>query len=402
MTLDTVVIDPDTLEALLFWRGSFQRAADAPVATIVAEALMPGAVRPPPPPRSAPSEAPRPPLKPMPTREIAIEGAPFNETTSRVVDASDPALPFKKSFPPAAPEPAPEPWEPPGNAVIARPAMLQKLKDHFGEADDPGLYETQNAASEAPVGATPAALPFRAGNEGTHEIVPPVRPATVSSTTSPVAVVSAAPVMTQIQGILVPPAMVPPPVPFRPVQRPSFEIARSEAELRPPDLVVVPPPVIADGVPVEVEAEPSTQPHGPSELTIEVVATVDAEMQIDPDVAKKTLDGHALSLPDFASRRTTFTDAMAAETKRGRRDTQQRYDEVYLDRVEELRGKAISVAEYARIVVSIERLNVEEVFEDLKLPVKGQLVITRVFAARSAKSPELRREILNAIREARG
>ena len=366
MRLDTVVVDPEVFDAALFWRGSFSRPLGAALPRIVADLLLPGANRPPPPSPSGTSSGA---LKPMPTAQIDIGAARFDEPTGQLVAVADAVLPFKQSGPPQRRESDASDL---GGVTVPKPAMLSRL-EAFGAADDPLLHETQNTSPELPA-PTETALPFRTG---------------------------AGPVAELSQAVFTPPPERPAVVPMPVMARPSFEIARSEAQLRGFDEAVMVNAMIADE-PSELDAGPPTQPRHAAEPTLEEVATIDAELALEPAVATVTLDVRGLTLAGFASARSTWLEAIAADSKKGKRDLQRRYDAVYLERIEQLRGRPVSTEEYARLVVAIERLDAAQVLTELGLPSRCQLIVTRVFSDRSSRSVELRRAIIESVHRARG
>lgn len=162
---------------------------------------------------------------------------------------------------------------------------------------------------------------------------------------------------------------------------------------------------------IRPEPEPAPAPEAPApavpeiepapEVTLEVVALLDAEVQMKATAERSNLRAYGLSLADLATHETQWRDAIAAEAKQGRRDLQRRYDMAFLTRVEELRQRPVTADEYARIQISVERQTTAEVLEELGLPPRSMLVLTRVFNERTARSAELRQEIRERILAAR-
>ncbi len=136
-------------------------------------------------------------------------------------------------------------------------------------------------------------------------------------------------------------------------------------------------------------------------LDLEAVARLDAEMQMGAVSFRKSLRNHNLTLEDLAEQRSQWQQRISDESKRGNRQLQQRYDKAQLARYEEIRGKPITLPEYAQLQVAAERMTTDEVLTELGLPAASMLVITRVFVTLTADSAELRRELRACVRASR-
>lgn len=375
-TLDTLLLGPEDDRALLVWRATLSRPLEAPPPRVVAELILGadgGKAAP-------PTGSARQDLLPMSTAEIAMAAAPV---TNRLppTGATD-ALPFK----PVASSPG---------------------------ASDLDDEETQNTMTSLPADA---ALPFRGGPPAIPFAVPP--PVAPPSMAAP-AIVSPS---TGTAPIATPMVTAPPPIPapvptglptHRAFPKPSYELAREEKErasLRPSTPA---PPPLAPSVPPPAESasdlslvptdppELEPEPEPAQEITLEVVALLDAEVQMKAGAEDSSLKTYRLTLSELATHETQWREAIAAEARQGKRDLQRRYDAAFLARVEELRKRPVSAEEYARIQVSVERQTTAEVLEELALPPRSMLVLTRVFSERTARSAELRQEIRERIVEAR-
>lgn len=356
VSLDTLVIDPDGQEAIVFWRGVFTQPEDAMMPTVMAEPILDSPIEDEE--TNVGDAAPKTELAPIPTAEIVVGGADFRQTLPSMVSGRDPALPFRSSAPPPAAQ------------LIGAPAPVRATP---WDIDDP---ETQ---SEEPEGLH-LALPFRAS--GTQVSVPQ----------------AATPRVAQ-----------PPAVPLQAaLPRASYQLESDQRRLGLERNTLsgsdvspaVAPPTVIESAPA-AEPEPETQPKRPPEVTLEIVALLDAELQMGVIGERSSLAGLGLGLADVAAHQTRWAEAIASDSKQGKQELQRRYDAAFLARLEELRERPVSTGEYARVVVSAERLNTAEVLSELGLPERSLLVLTRVFSERTASSPDLRREVRARIQEAR-
>lgn len=348
VALDTIAIDPESREAILFWRGAINLPEGAALPTVMAEPIVESPIEDEE--TNVGDTPPKTELKPLPTAEIVVGVGTFRETLPSVGAKSDTALPFRSSSPP------------PGPPLVSAPPV----KPAQWDIDDP---ETQ---SEEPEGLN-AALPFR--SSGTQISVPQAGPPPKAP----------APVVTILQPAL---------------PRASYQIESDKQRLGNVLIEAAsPPPPEIRIAPVEPDPEPETQPK--PEITLEIVAALDAELQMGATGDRSSLAELGLSHADVASHQTRWADAITVDAKRGKQELQRRYDTAFLARLEALRERPITPSEYARVVVSAERLNTAEVLAELGLPERSLLVLTRVFSERTASSPELRREVRARIQEAR-
>ncbi len=357
VSLDTFVIDPDGQEAIVFWRGVFTQPEDASMPTVIAEPVVDSPIEDEE--TNVGDAAPKTELAPIPTAEMVIGRADFRQTLPSMVAGRDPALPFRSSSPP------------PAAPLVVAPVPARATP---WDMDDP---ETQ---SEEPDGLH-LALPFRAS--GTQVSVPQAAMPRV-----------------------VPPPAVPVMQPALP--RASYQLDSDQQRLGlgrniasgSDESAAVAPPLVIES-PLTAEPEPETQPKPPPEITLENVAVLDAELQMGVTGERSSLADLGLGLADVAAHQTRWAEAIATDSKQGKQELQRRYDAAFLVRLEELRERPVSTGEYARVVVSAERLNTAEVLSELGLPERSLLVLTRVFSERTASSPDLRREVRARIQEAR-
>jgi hypothetical protein len=369
--LDTVILDVDGLEAILFWRGAIARAADAPPTRVRAEL---GVAPWDDPPHASDPEIE---LEPQPTQEIVIGKPDFRATAAALFTSQEPALPFVPT-PPVAPSVAP-----PGRSASSAPAPVA-----------PSQAPLASFAVESTVDAFPSL------EEQEAELFD-------TQTTAPAALGSILPFRSAA-------AYVERPSQERVSERPGFRSAAVEPPRRnepePPfePRHVAPPPPLAVLISTPPPAPPP-QPQQDSEpqqeqaprLALEEVAALDAELHRDATAGKQSLERKRVTEAELDAQRGAFLEAAALETKQGKRALQRSYDEAYLSRLEQLRGHPVSVDEYARIVVALERLAAPEVLVELDLPEPALLVLTRVFIDRTNQDSGLRKRIREQVLVAR-
>ncbi|KYG09063.1 hypothetical protein BE21_19920 [Sorangium cellulosum] len=95
-----------------------------------------------------------------------------------------------------------------------------------------------------------------------------------------------------------------------------------------------------------------------------------------------------------------WNKALEEEQGRGKSVLRGAYDAAYTARVERFRGP-ITVEEYARIMVGIERGSANGVLDALKIQRSALMPIVRVWAKKVAKDMKLGEEATKALREAK-
>lgn len=136
------------------------------------------------------------------------------------------------------------------------------------------------------------------------------------------------------------------------------------------------------------------------ELTIEETATVAAELTEEQISRAQVLEAHKLNEHSWMINEARWNAALEEEQGRGRNTLRRAYDVAYVKRVERFRGK-LTVGEYARIIVGMERGKVGEVLDGFAIHRKALMPIIRVWSRKVAQDMNVGRETTMAIGEAR-
>jgi hypothetical protein len=164
-----------------------------------------------------------------------------------------------------------------------------------------------------------------------------------------------------------------------------------------------PPPAPAPGDPAsppppgraELESE-----LDPGQIPIERYATVSAELAQKGAERSVILRGYKFTIAGWASVDRHWTRAIAEQTERGERALLSAFDAAYVATQERLR-RPIGVAEYARILVGLERGEVGRVLAELELQLSDLMRLQRVWAKKLTDTPELAAELQQATEAAR-
>ncbi|WP_437764910.1 DUF2169 domain-containing protein [Sorangium sp. So ce281] len=147
--------------------------------------------------------------------------------------------------------------------------------------------------------------------------------------------------------------------------------------------------------PTPIEAE-----EPPVDLTLEETATIAAELAEGKTERAEILDAHGVGERAWRANERRWNEALAEEQGRGKSALRGAYDAAYAARVEKFRGP-VTLEEYARILVGIERGRANGVLDALKIQRPALMPIVRVWAKRVAKDVKLSQEATKALREAK-
>jgi hypothetical protein len=136
-------------------------------------------------------------------------------------------------------------------------------------------------------------------------------------------------------------------------------------------------------------------------LRIDACAALAASLARRPDETTRILEENALSLPVWKANEAYWAQVLREETARGRTQLLRAYDTAFVTRLELERG-AISVDEYARLVVAAERGQSTPALRALDLPQGSMVRIERVFLRRVVENPVLGEKIRKAVEGQRG
>lgn len=153
--------------------------------------------------------------------------------------------------------------------------------------------------------------------------------------------------------------------------------------------------------PPQTPARPEPETEAPPvALTLEETATIAAELAEGKAARAEILDAHGVREGAWRANETRWNKALAEEQDRGQSALRGAYDAAYTARVEKFRGP-ITLGEYARIMVGLERGRANAVLDELKIQRPALMPIVRVWAKRVAKDAKLGEEAAKALREAR-
>jgi hypothetical protein len=281
-----------------------------------------------------------------------------------------------------------------------------------------------------------AATPWQEG-QAADPAPPPVVPPSVAP---PPIVPPPAVVMSPVPPAIVPPPIVPPsivsqpPDAVRPGSAPMLRLLKPLDPPRPPPAVETPevreppapPPLIgplaapppepppegetspAPEPPPEADVAPAPEPANlagddgetadslptapvaprPREVTIELCGAITAAIAMARDETDKILEAERLDKDAWKAASQRWDEALREEQGRGKTTLRKKFDEAYVQRVEERRGP-ITPDEYARLVVASERGSIDGVVKDLGIPRGAPMRIERVWLAKLMQDPIL-------------
>ena len=150
---------------------------------------------------------------------------------------------------------------------------------------------------------------------------------------------------------------------------------------------------------------PAGRDAGPAlrkDLTLERYADIAAALARAGAGAPRSavLKANLLTDPGWLMVDQHWKKALAREAEEGGRTLLLAFDEAYLATQARL-GKPLGVAEYARILVGLERGQVGRVLGELELELADLMRLQRVWTMRLAASTELTAELAQAVEEAR-
>jgi hypothetical protein len=149
-----------------------------------------------------------------------------------------------------------------------------------------------------------------------------------------------------------------------------------------------PPPV--------VKAE-EPKKSGPEAFPLERCAALTASIARRKAERGRILEAEGLTEKEWGAIEKYWADAIKVEIRRGKREMMDRFDQAYVGRLEEERGP-ITVEEYARLSVAGERGTLSDIARELGVPQGSMMRITRIWARKLAKDPELGARVQVAVR----
>jgi hypothetical protein len=163
------------------------------------------------------------------------------------------------------------------------------------------------------------------------------------------------------------------------------EVARRRPE--PPPLLPTTPKVIAQ--------------TPPADFPIERCASVAAALAMSSSDRESILEASGLTRQAWAAIERRWSAAIRKEGERGKTALLTAYDEAYIAELERGRGP-IEAAQYARLMLAMERGSAAQTLDELKLPRDAQMRIQRVMMKRITKDKNLAASVREALLVARG
>lgn len=132
---------------------------------------------------------------------------------------------------------------------------------------------------------------------------------------------------------------------------------------------------------------------------IDRCARIAARLARRPEDAHAILDAEEVAEGRWSALHAHWLGAIKAESGRGKKALLSAYDDAYVAELEKERGP-IDAAEYARLVVSVERGGAEPTLREMGLPLGAMTRIRRVWLARIVKDGKVAAGVRAAMREA--
>lgn len=190
-------------------------------------------------------------------------------------------------------------------------------------------------------------------------------------------------------------ASTPPPIEEPPRLGPLAGLETQAPVIPTPTIVSASEPSAPVGPP-----EPDPEPSESVELTLEQVAGIAAEIAEGKHERAKVLDIHGLRERTWRAIERRYSDRIQADSANGKHELRAAYDAAYVAKVESFRGP-ITVAEYARVAVGIERGRANDVLDSLKIQRPALMPLVRLWIRKTAKDMKLGDAAVQALRVAR-
>ncbi|MDI1444731.1 DUF2169 domain-containing protein [Polyangium sp. 6x1] len=137
-----------------------------------------------------------------------------------------------------------------------------------------------------------------------------------------------------------------------------------------------------------------------ADLPLENCAAVAARIDRRPEERARILSEMGLSEARWVSTERTWVTAIRAETEQGRCELRLAYDRAYVQQLEIERG-ALEIADYARLMFSVEHSDADVVLAELGLARVCLVRIERVWQERMEADPAFRARVREALASAR-
>lgn len=149
-----------------------------------------------------------------------------------------------------------------------------------------------------------------------------------------------------------------------------------------------PAPAVAAEEPAALAPAPLPAPAAIVAISVEQFATITAEIFEERSTRAAILDAHGLTEHDWSEAAAGWTKRLDKESERGGNKLRTPHDHAYLAAVEGFRGP-ITLAEFGRVVVALERGGAETVLADLAIQRPALMPLVRVWTRKVATDPRL-------------
>ncbi len=139
---------------------------------------------------------------------------------------------------------------------------------------------------------------------------------------------------------------------------------------------------------VDVPAAAPPEPVAEVTITLEQLATITAEIVEARSSRAAILEAHGLTEGEWGTASDRWTGKLDRESARGGNKLRAPHDLAYLAAVERFRGP-ITLAEYARVVIAIERGGADPTLEKLAIQRPALMPLLRVWTKKVATDPRL-------------
>lgn len=164
------------------------------------------------------------------------------------------------------------------------------------------------------------------------------------------------------------------------------------------------PPAMSSELPAGAPVDPIASAGPPeaesAELSIEEVAAIAAEIAEGRTARADVLRAHDLTERAWSANERRWAKVMEEEASNGSSRSRTAYDQAYVRAVEGFRGP-ITVPEYTRIVIGLERGRTHQVLDELKIQRAALMRIVRLWTKKVAKDAKLSEEARALLAEMR-
>jgi hypothetical protein len=303
----------------------------------------------------APDEVPPPPTAPVPLITMGLDPLPWTIAPAKgaPVSASMPAAP------------------------VALPELVLAHAKFGGTGDiDPEIVRR----AALPFGSTraPPAIP----------LAPAPEPLIAAAEGAPViAAAEGAPVVAPAEGVPVTPHAPAPPALIGPLATLEMATRAAPAPEPPPDVLPATAQApVPGGDPLPLSAYPLVR-----------CAAITASIARRKDDKPAVLERHELTEDRWSALEAHWGEAMKEESGRGGSDLLSAFDAAYVEQLEAERG-ALTIDDYARLMVSVERGTTGEVLDALDLPRGSMARLQRVWLKKVGQNAALGRQVREAMR----